>query len=205
MKAVAIVEKGKTDIIEIPEPNPGDYDCLVNIMTCGFCNATDMKLIDDVHSREKVVYPAVLGHEGAGTIISTGSKVRNYKTGDSVISPGQPTPQSSAGYSLKYGAMAEYGVVTDFAAMIEDGLMINQDLDTVAARKIPSSICMEDAALILSVKEIYKALVNFGMTKDMSVLVYGDGPIGFGLCYFSELMGAKLTACVGTGMRGFLG
>ena len=197
MKAIAIVEKGKMGIIDIPKPTIGEYDCLVKVETCGFCSATDMKLIDNDHSRENITYPAVLGHEGAGIVVEIGDKVKNWKIGDSVINPLLPSPSKDAGYSLKYGGMAQYAIAKDLEAMITDGLQPPYSPDRVPTRKIPSTISMTDAALVLSVKEIYKSLQNFGFQEGMDVLVYGDGPVGFGLCLFLRQQKAGFVCCIG--------
>jgi len=197
MKAVAILAKGKTGLIDIPKPVMEAYDCLVKVETCGFCSGTDMKFIDDEHSREKLTYPAVLGHESAGRIIEAGSKVRYFKVGDSVINPTLPWPATDAGYIIRWGGMAEYALVRDLQAMIDDGLQPPQAPDRTPTRKIPGSISMEDAALILSVKEIFTSLRNFGFKPGMDVLVYGDGMVGFGLCLFMRRQQAGRICCVG--------
>ncbi len=197
MKAVAILGKGKTGMVEIPKPVMGEYDCLVKVETCGFCSGTDMKFIDDEHSREVLTYPAILGHEGAGRIIDVGSKVRHFQVGDSVINPNLPWPAPDAGYIIRWGGMAEYALVKDVQAMIDDGLEPPYLPDRSGTRKIPSSISMDDAALILSVKEIFKSLRNFGFKPGMDVLVYGDGMVGFGLCLFMRRQQAGRVCCIG--------
>lgn len=197
MKAVAILEIGKVGLIEIPKPVMGEYECLVKVETCGFCSGTDMKFIDNEHSREKLTYPAILGHEGAGRIIGIGSKVRHFQIGDSVINPSLPWPAPDAGYIIRWGGMAEYALVKDLQAMIDDGLQPPTLPERTGTRKIPSSISMEDAALILSVKEIFKSLRNFGFKPGMDVLVYGDGMVGFGLCLFMRQQQAGRVCCIG--------
>jgi threonine dehydrogenase-like Zn-dependent dehydrogenase len=93
--------------------------------------------------------------------------------------------------------MVEYSLVTDLQAMVDDGLTPPYSPDRTPTRKIPSSISMEDAALLLTVKEIFTAIRNFGFKPGMDVLVYGDGPVGFGLCLFLRRLQAGRVCCVG--------
>ncbi len=197
MKALAIVAKGEMGVIDIPKPVPGPYDCLVKVETCGFCSATDMKLIDNDHSRENVTYPAILGHEGAGNVVEVGAKVTHFQVGDAVINPTLPHPGDDAGYTLKYGGMVQYALARDLQAMVDDGITPPYNPDRSPTRKIPNSISMTDAALVLSVKEIFKSLRNFDFQAGMDVLVYGDGPVGFGLCLFLRRQQANRVVCVG--------
>jgi len=66
MKAVAATARGKVEVVEIPMPEIQDYECLVKVRACGFCNGTDMKIIDDEVSTTPVEFPVILGHEGVG-------------------------------------------------------------------------------------------------------------------------------------------
>ena len=61
---------------------PQDGEVLVEIVATGLCH-TDTTTFDG--SNPSCVYPAILGHEGAGRVVEVGSEVRSLKLGDHVI------------------------------------------------------------------------------------------------------------------------
>ncbi len=84
MKATAAVarESGRPlSIEEIELDDPRDDEILVKTVACGVCH-TDAKARDGYGS---VVFPIVLGHEGAGTIVEIGPSVRHLSPGDRVL------------------------------------------------------------------------------------------------------------------------
>jgi len=196
MKAVAVMEAGRVEVVDIPIPECGEYECLVKVRACGLCNSTDLKIINNEISNVKVQYPIILGHEGVGEIVEKGSRVRNLKVGDIILSPRGKLAQGIP-YKLMYGGMVQYGVIHDIKAMLEDGIELPFVLERYPGRKIPKEIGFEDAGVILTLKENYSALINFGIKPGMDVLVYGDGPVGMGLVNFSRVKNAGWIACVG--------
>ena len=196
MKAVAITGVGKVEVVDVPVPEYNEYECLVRVHTCGLCNSTDLKIIHNEISNLKVDFPIILGHENAGEVVEKGSKVKNFQLGDRVINPngrvGSGTP-----YNIMWAGMAGYAVIQDLKAMEEDGLPLPISPDLYAGRKIPNEISFEDAAVILTLKETYSALKNFGVKPGMDVLLYGDGPVGLGLASFLRVLGAGFVGCVG--------
>lgn len=62
--------------VELDEPRPDEV--LVRLEACGICHT-------DVSARHYMVLPAVLGHEGTGTVVQRGSAVSDVEVGDSVI------------------------------------------------------------------------------------------------------------------------
>lgn len=72
---------------DIPKPVCGDYEALVHVKYCGFCNGTDLHIIDGTMTKEAGLgeYPTVLGHESSGVVVEVGKKVRNIKIGDHYV------------------------------------------------------------------------------------------------------------------------
>ncbi|MBT3376651.1 MAG: alcohol dehydrogenase catalytic domain-containing protein [Lentisphaerae bacterium] len=67
---------------DVPIPEPGLGEVVVRIKACGVC-ATDYKAIRG--TRQNVTFPAILGHEPAGTVHTVGLGVTHLKEGDEVI------------------------------------------------------------------------------------------------------------------------
>lgn len=198
MRAVAAIEPGRVAVVDIPMPEYGEYECLVKITACGLCSGTDLKLIDNAIADLAIRYPTVLGHEAVGVIAAVGDRVRSFRVGDRVVSPaGRVAP--GCGFHSNWAHMAEYGVAVDLPAMVRDGLPAAQgaDLDNFMTRRIPDAISDVDAVMLLTFKENYSALSNFGLQPGMDILIYGDGAVALGLAIIAREMGAGRVGCVG--------
>lgn len=81
MKALLLTEYKHLSIAELPVPEPGAEDVLVQVAACGICGS-------DVHgydgSSGRRIPPVVMGHEAAGTVAAVGSAVKGFKVGDRV-------------------------------------------------------------------------------------------------------------------------
>ena len=198
MKAVAAIEQGKVAVVDIPMPEYGEYECLVKTTACGLCSSTDLKLISNGVANLDIKYPTVLGHEGVGVIAETGKKVRYFKQGDRVVNPsGRVMP--GCGFNSNWAQMAEYAVAIDVRAMMEDGVPMRYkvDLDNFPTKIIPDDISDVDAAMLITFKENYSALKNFGLKPGMNLLIFGDGAVAQGLAIMAHEMGAAYIGCVG--------
>jgi aryl-alcohol dehydrogenase len=82
IKAAVVYEKlGAFKIEDVDLDNPREDEVLVHISGCGICR-TDVAARDQ---REPVKLPAVFGHEGAGIVENTGTRVTKVKPGDHVV------------------------------------------------------------------------------------------------------------------------
>ena len=83
MKACAAVAPGKLQLVEVPVPEPDDYEVLIKNEGCVFCNTTDRLITDHLFATQ--AYPTLLGHEDFGRVIRVGKKVTKFRLGDRVI------------------------------------------------------------------------------------------------------------------------
>ena len=67
---------------EVPIPEPGLGEVVVDIRSCGIC-ATDYKAIKGI--RRNVTFPFIPGHEPSGVVARVGPGVIHFKEGDEVI------------------------------------------------------------------------------------------------------------------------
>lgn len=202
MRGVVAIKPGEVLLkSDIPMPVLKDYECLVKIHTCGFCNGTDMQIIHGTITEEEgmMPFPTILGHEGVGEVIQVGNKVRYIQLGDRFIRP--DTPKWYGSYSCTFGTMAEYAVATDRKAMVEDGVPADQIPDEGKCERIPNDISFEDGAVMLSLLECISAVHNFGLKKDMDVLIYGAGPMGMGVANYLKIIGARVVLVDGVQAR----
>jgi D-arabinose 1-dehydrogenase-like Zn-dependent alcohol dehydrogenase len=123
MKAIAVLSPGVVRIVDdVPVPLPGEYEALIRVRACGFCNGTDFQIINNTMGAHEGCggYPTILGHEGAGEVVELGRKVRHIQIGDRYVHPNL-RPDVGNGYSKTFGGMAQFGLVADHRAMLEDG------------------------------------------------------------------------------------
>jgi aryl-alcohol dehydrogenase len=69
------------DIERIVLPAPASHQVLVKIAACGLCHTDDKARLGQM----PMPLPAVLGHEGSGTIAAVGSQVETFSVGDRVL------------------------------------------------------------------------------------------------------------------------
>ncbi|MGQ3889562.1 S-(hydroxymethyl)glutathione dehydrogenase/class III alcohol dehydrogenase [Legionella sp. CNM-1927-20] len=83
VKAAVAYEAGKPltiEMIDLEGPKPGEV--LVEIKATGVCHTDLFTLSGD---DPEGLFPAILGHEGAGIVVEVGAGVTSVKTGDHVI------------------------------------------------------------------------------------------------------------------------
>ncbi|MBS1214492.1 MAG: alcohol dehydrogenase, zinc-containing, partial [Proteobacteria bacterium] len=179
MKAILMTQPGSPDVLqlaEIPEPAlTAPEQIKVRLRAAGI-NPIDTKL------RKRGVFfpdalPAVLGCDGAGEVVETGSEVSRFKVGDRV-------------WFCNGGLGADQGNYAEFTV-----------LDQRWAAPIPASLSFEQAAaaplvLITAWGALYdRARLIAGQT----VLVHaGAGGVGHVAIQLAKLRGARVLATVGS-------
>lgn len=178
MKAFILDRYGKTGstrIGEMPEPEPGDDDVLVQVHAAGV-NALDSK-IRNGEFKLLLPYrlPAVLGNDVAGVVTRVGSRVRRFKPGDEVYA----RPETA-----RMGAFAERIAMNESAVAIK-----------------PATLDMEQAAsLPLVALTAWQALVDrANLSKGQKVLVHaGSGGVGTVAIQLAKHLGAFVATTTST-------
>jgi len=190
MRAIAVVEPGKVEVVEIPEPAPGPYQVRVKTEAASLCNATDGKLVAG-HFPGVDQYPLILGHESAGIVEELGEKVRNFRLGDRVIG-GLLFEFGDPKYASGWGGFCEYTLANDHDAMVEDGVADEQhgwfEVYEIQ-RPVAADIAVEDAVLLCTWREVYGGFGDFDLQAGDDVLVFGAGPVGMSFVKFGKLLG----------------
>ena len=193
MKTLTVDSGGALAFGSAPIPAFNEYQALVKMVSCGICNGTDMKLI---HGQFKGFtyeenYPLMLGHEGVGRVVETGSKVTGYKVGDIVL---LPFVDPAGKYDSGWGAFSEYGIVNDATALQADGYAPGHPLFpecAFAQTVVPEDIDPVDAAMIITLREVLSSIKTFGMKENQSVAIFGCGPVGITFIRFMSLLGVS--------------
>ncbi|NLC69503.1 MAG: galactitol-1-phosphate 5-dehydrogenase [Clostridiaceae bacterium] len=81
MKALVLKEYMKLSYEDVPDPEIGDEDVLIQVKACSICGS-------DVHGMDgstgRRIPPVIMGHEASGVIEKVGKNVEGFKAGDRV-------------------------------------------------------------------------------------------------------------------------
>lgn len=164
--------------IEMPALNPGQV--MVRISHTGICGSQIME-INGLRGQDRWL-PHMLGHEASGTVIETGSGVREVSPGDQVVISWIKGPgMDVSGAQYRHGnTVINSGPVTTFSQIT----IVSENRCT----KISGDIPLESAALLgCAVLTGFGSVNNFiHDLKGRSIAIFGLG--GIGLC---ALMAAK--------------
>ncbi len=178
---------------EINTPQVEEYDVLVQVYACGFCQ-TDDKAITGKRALP-ILEDHIVGHEPSGVIVDVGRKVKNVHAGDRVaISP------------LAYcGICAECRRGKAFTHYCQDAIVYGGDgppvvkngafaqyiaVDHKSVYPIPDGVSFEDGALLEPTAGAWKGLHNSEMERGEDVVVIGAGGIGMLVALLAKKLGA---------------
>ncbi|MCB5182841.1 Zn-dependent alcohol dehydrogenase [Streptomyces antimicrobicus] len=189
------------EIAEIVLPEPGPGQVRVKLAAAGVCHS-DLSLSDGTM---RVPVPAVLGHEGAGTVLAVGEGVTHVAPGDGVVLNWAP----SCG-QCHYCGLGEVWLCADALTGVgavhahrADGSELHPGLNVaafaeetvVAARCVlpaPPGIPLAEAALLGCA-----VLTGFGAVHHSarvrageSVVVFGAGGVGLAALQAARIAGA---------------
>ena len=82
-RAAVALESGKPlEIMDVILEGPKEGEVLVEIKATGICHTDEFTLSG---ADPEGLFPAILGHEGAGVVVEVGPGVKDLKVGDHVI------------------------------------------------------------------------------------------------------------------------
>lgn len=190
------------EITEIDLPRPGPGRVRVRIAAAGVCHS-DLSLSDGT-LRQPV--PAVLGHEGAGTVTEVGEGVEGVAPGDRVVLNWAPSCGDCHFCRLREPwlcARAAAGATVPHARRASDGAELYPGLGTavfaeetvVAANAVlplPDDLPLADAALLgCAVLTGYGAVCHATRLKaGESLAVFGVGGVGLAVLQAARIAGA---------------
>jgi aryl-alcohol dehydrogenase len=203
--AVVRKQDGPLKIETLNMEGPQDSEALVRIVACGVCH-TDISM---VHHWEPSDGPLVLGHEGAGVVELTGSKVKSVRSGDHVIlsyqscgtchqcKSGRPT-ECRRFYELNFGfhrldgsnALEKSGVRGHFfgqSSFASHVLATDRNMVKVS-RKLPLKVFAPLGCGIQTGAGTIMNLLRIG--KGESVAVFGTGAVGLAAVMAARVAGA---------------
>lgn len=182
--------KHSVELREVPVPEIGDEDVLLEVANVGVCGS-DLHQWTADHSWH-VNYPVVLGHEFGGVVAAAGGRVKSWKEGDRVVSETAAVididnPMSRAGlYNLdptrKGFGYGVNGAMTRFVRVPARCL-----------HRVPDRLPFEQACLTEPCSVAFNAVaVNTRIQPGDRVIVIGPGTIGILCAAVARLCGAEV-------------
>ncbi|MEU4062998.1 Zn-dependent alcohol dehydrogenase [Streptomyces wedmorensis] len=191
--------------IELPEPGPGQVR--VRLAAAGVCHS-DLSLSNGTM---RVPVPAVLGHEGAGTVVSVGDGVTHVAPGDGVVLNWAPSCGTCHPCSLGEVWLCADALTgaANVHARTADGTELHPGLnvaafaeETVVAANcvlpVPDGVPLTDAALLGCA-----ALTGWGaihhsarVREGETVAVFGVGGVGLATLQAARIAGASTIVAV---------
>ncbi len=173
----ALVNTGPGEIRwqELLLPEPGAGQVRIRTGFCGIC-ATDLQMIN---GWSRTAFPAIPGHEWAGTVDKAGPGVDQRMVGNRCVGENVLADGGEVGFEHP-GGYAEYFI-------------------TEAERlyMLPDSTALAQAALIEPLAVCVRGLTRLGVEGAEAALVFGDGPIGLIVVMLLETGGVSGIILVG--------
>jgi len=186
MKAVVIEKPGELALRDVGDTKVDDYQALVRTLACSICNGTDMKIVDGtIPFFGPEGYPGLLGHESVGRVVRTGRKVTAFNEGDLVLR----AMADVEGFNCCWGGFAEFGTVTDLAALEADGAKPSNRAHHKGQQVIPADADLLEATICITLKEVLSYLRGLHVKAGDSLLVLGYGPVGLSFANLAKVIG----------------
>ncbi|MEE1929236.1 Zn-dependent alcohol dehydrogenase [Streptomyces sp. TRM 70351] len=192
--------------IDLPEPGPGQVR--VRLAAAGVCHS-DLSLSNGTLRQP---FPVVLGHEGAGTVVSTGEQVTSVAPGDAVILNWAPScGECHYCARLREPWLCEHANAASAVpyARTGDGQELYAGLGTAAfaaetvvperaVLSLPDGVPLTDAALLgCAVLTGYGAVHHHARVRPgESVAVFGIGGVGLAVLQAARIAGAGQVVAV---------
>lgn len=184
MRALLYTGPGEPLALEsIPDPEPGEGEVVIRVSRCGVCGT-------DVHATSGHGFPmqpgAQLGHEYGGEVVAVGKGVDNLKMGDRVAA------MTVIGCGQCEGCKSGIDLLcTNQFQGYDHGLAEYARVNARGATILPSTMSIEDAALVEPMSVGGRAVRLADPRPDARVVIIGPGPIGLSVLFWLRQRGVE--------------
>lgn len=196
MKAAVVTGPNRWGVAEVPDPEPGPGEVVVEVQRCGVCG-TDLHVL--AGETPTVTYPVIPGHEFSGRVVAVGAGVTGPPLGtfvvvDPMVFCGHCQPCRS-GWTNLCASGGGLGTTVDgaFARYVS----VRRD----RCEPVPEGVPAEWAPLTEPLSCALHALDRAGPVVGADVLVIGAGPAGLLLTRLLSLGGANVDVVERTPLR----
>ena len=178
---------------DLPDPEPGPGDVLVEVCRNGICGS-DLHTYTGSGSAELHLPGIVLGHEFAGTVRAVGDDVDDLAIGSAVaVAPIEWCGTCAACRAGHVNVCRKLGIYGGYRLPLHGGLAPFVSVSRRAAFPVPAGLDVVSAALTEPVAVAVHAVRRAPRTLGAAVVVLGAGPIGLGVLQAVAAAGASTT------------
>ncbi len=202
MKAVVLKEHGEKCYMDVPVPEVGDDDILLEVKAAGICGG-DMAIY---YGKVSVPNPPIImGHEFAGVIAYKGKNVEgDWKVGNRVVSENTadlcgvcPSCRSGNFVNCQHRKVMGYtndGIFTKYVKL--SGHLLHTYPNCLF--HLPDNISFAEGSVLEPTSNGYKALIQEGGLKPgETVVIFGAGPLALMPIQLAKIAGADKIIVVG--------
>lgn len=190
MQAAQVEKPGTIAVRDVPAPEPGPREVLVEVAACGVCG-TDLHIADG--DFPPAPYPLVPGHEFAGTVVEVGPDVATgIAVGDRVaVDPSRFCGHCSACRSGRGNLCENWGATGD---TVDGAFAELVSVPAETCHRLPDHLDFEQGALVEPLSCAVHGMRRLGVEAGETVLVVGAGTMGLLLGQLLTRAGARVTA-----------
>ena len=191
MRAVRFERDGTARFVQVPNPQPGPEDVLVQVLAAGVCH-TDLHLLDAVKAGTHD--PLIPGHEIAGRVAKVGPDVYGSNVGDRVVVHFEQPCGTCRQCKRMRTNLCENGTTLGFDAPGGYAEFVVAKQTTVLP--VPPNLEPALAApLGCSGATAYRSVVALGQAGEGDlVVVIGAGGVGLSAIQIAKVHGARVLA-----------
>ncbi len=196
MKALRKLARGKGNMAleEVPVPEIGDEEVLVEVRAVGVCG-TDYHIYTDEYPTSP---PLTVGHEFSGEIVKMGSRVTGYRAGERVVSE---LSVASCGTCIhcKTGNPHVCPAKKPPGSEIDGACAEFAKMPYRLLHRIPENVSFEEAAVVEPAAiVVHGVLERAEVFVNDFVVIAGAGPIGLLAAQAARVAGARRVVILGT-------
>jgi 2-desacetyl-2-hydroxyethyl bacteriochlorophyllide A dehydrogenase len=191
MRAVVIEGIGQVTVTDVPEPEPGPREVLVEVAACGICG-TDLHILEGEFAP---ALPIVPGHEFSGTVVTLGAGAREANPALRVGTRVAVDPSLYC-HECHYCRLGHNNLCERWNAIgvsVPGGAAQYAAAPAANCVPLPDHLRLEDAALIEPLSCAVRGYDVLRSNLGAHVLIYGSGTMGLMMLQLAKRTGA---ACV---------
>jgi len=172
MQAIVFTDRNQVSFTDLPDPEPGSDEVVVDVRASGICH-TDIEVLRGNYGTS--AFPLVPGHEYAGEVSAVGSSVTGVSVGDRVVV--DPNIECGTCRSCQKGwahmceSLGAYGV-TQHGGFADKSVVKASAVHSIGDMKFEVAALAEPLGCALNGLEAAQS------SRAESAMIFGAGPIG---------------------------
>lgn len=189
MRTAELIAPREFRLIEQPVPDPGPGEVLVRVDAVGICGSDIHYYADGCIGPVSCVYPMVLGHEPAGTVVKAGPGVTGWSPGDrAALEP------AIYCYKCELCRSGHHNVCSHirFLSMPPDPGFFREyaSLPAASLLPLPKELSFSEGTLFEPFAVVLHSMKFASLAAGETAVVFGAGPIGLMTVLLLKMCGA---------------